>query len=171
MKSVFSIVLKLLFTIVDTKKYVTLPKKVSVYLFLNDVAGSEVMLILLFILIFFGSKSIPGIARTVGRTIRQVKDATDDIQNEIKKTTGEYKKDLNLDGIFKEASEELTRPLDQAVNDLDNSVQYTPPKRYTSQPTVQEIASDIPASSENQAIDEQKIDESTNETDVAEKSE
>lgn len=102
------------------------------YLFLNDVAGSEILLILVFILIFFGSKSIPGIARTVGRTMRQIQDASSDIQNEIKKTTSEYKKDLNLDGIFKEAAEDIKRPLDQMVDDLDNSIKYTPPKRTIS---------------------------------------
>lgn len=101
------------------------------YLFLNDVAGSEVLLILVFILIFFGSKSIPGIARTVGRTIRQIQDASSDIQNEIKKSAGDYKKDLNLDGIFRETAEEVRRPLDQAMDDLDNSVRYTPPKKHT----------------------------------------
>jgi len=108
-----------------------------VILFLNDVSGSEVLLILLFILIFFGSKSIPGIARTMGRTMRQIKDATDDIQSEIKKSAGDYKKDLNLDGIFKETTEEIRRPLDQMVDDLDDSIRYEAPKRVApSTPTV-----------------------------------
>ncbi len=115
------------------------------YLFLNDVAGSEVLLILVFILIFFGSKSIPGIARTVGRTIRQIQDASSDIQNEIKKSAGEYKKDLNLDGIFRETAEEVRRPLDQAMDDLDNSVRYTPPKRTTAQVSdASEVAEPVP---------------------------
>lgn len=99
------------------------------FLFLNDVSGSEVLLILVFILIFFGSKSIPGIARTVGRTIRQIQDATSDIQSEIKKSAGDYKKDLNLDGIFRETAEEIQRPLDQMVEELDHSIKYTPPKK------------------------------------------
>lgn len=94
------------------------------YLFLNDVSGSEILVILLFILLFFGSKSIPGIARTLGRTIHQVKDATSDIQNEIKRSTEGYKKDLNLEGIFKDTVEEVRRPLDQIADDLDNSVSY-----------------------------------------------
>ncbi len=55
-------------------------------LFLSDIAGSEILLILVFILIFFGSKSIPGIARTFGRTIRQIKDASQELQSEIKKS-------------------------------------------------------------------------------------
>jgi len=102
-----------------------------VYLFLNDVSGSEVLVILLFILIFFGSKSIPGIARTMGRTIRQIQDATNDIQTEIKKSTSEYKKDLNLEGIFKETAEEIRRPLDQMVDDVEHSVKYTPKPKTT----------------------------------------
>lgn len=109
-------------------------KVVVVILFLNDVSGSEILLILLFILIFFGSKSIPGIARTMGRTMRQIKDATDEIQTEIKKSAGDYKKDLNLDGIFKETSEEIRRPLDQMVDDLDDSVRYETPKRVAPVP-------------------------------------
>lgn len=108
-------------------------------LFLNDVSGSEILLILLFILIFFGSKSIPGIARTMGRTMRQIKDATDDIQTEIKKSAGDYKKDLNLDGIFRETTEDIRRPLDQMVDDLDDSIKYEAPKRVAPTPMVKPV--------------------------------
>lgn len=118
------------------------------YLFLNDVAGSEILLILFFILIFFGSKSIPGIARTVGRTMRQIQDASADIQNEIKKSTNDYKKDLNLEGIFRETAEEVRRPLDQAMYDLDNSVKYNPPKKNIQIEDVSEIANPVPVETE-----------------------
>ena len=57
-------------------------------LFLNDIAGSEVLLILMFILMFFGSKSIPGIAKTFGKTMYQIKQASNDLQDEIKKQLG-----------------------------------------------------------------------------------
>lgn len=98
-------------------------------LFLNDIGTSEVMLILFFILIFFGSKSIPGIARTLGRTIRQVKDATNDIQNEIKKSGADMKKDLNLKSLIEETTEDIKRPLDQYVEDIDHAVRYEPRKK------------------------------------------
>ena len=87
-------------------------------LILNDVAGSEILLILVFVLIFFGSKSIPGLARTLGRTIRQVKDASADIQNEIKKSGADMKKDLNLGGIINETAEDIKRPLDQYAQEF-----------------------------------------------------
>ena len=55
-------------------------------LFLNDVAGSEIIVIILVVLIFFGSKSIPGIAKTLGKTLYQIKNASAELQNEIKKS-------------------------------------------------------------------------------------
>ena len=93
-------------------------------LILNDVAGSEILLILVFVLIFFGSKSIPSLAKTMGKTIRQIKDASSEIQNEIKKSGAEMKKDLNLSGILEETAEDIRRPLDQMATDLDNAVKY-----------------------------------------------
>lgn len=98
-------------------------------LILNDVAGSEIVLILVFVLIFFGSKSIPTLARTLGRITRQVKDATSDIQNEIKKSSADMKNDLNLSALIKETQEDIQQPLDQMVNDIDNSIKYEPRRK------------------------------------------
>jgi sec-independent protein translocase protein TatA len=39
--------------------------------------------ILLFVLLFFGAKGIPDIARTLGRTMRQLRDASNEVQREI----------------------------------------------------------------------------------------
>lgn len=100
-------------------------------LILNDVAGSEILLILVFILIFFGAKSIPGLARTLGRTIRQVKDASAEIQNEIRKSSNDMKSDLNLKGIIEETAEDIKRPLDQYAQDLDNAVKYQSPNKHS----------------------------------------
>ena len=102
-------------------------------LFLNDISGSEILLILAFILIFFGSKSIPGIARTLGKTMRQIKDASNELQTEIKKSGLDIKKDLNLDGLnlqalVRDTAQEIQQPLDQYVDDLDNAVKFERPK-------------------------------------------
>lgn len=98
-------------------------------LIFNDIGGGEIILILIFILIFFGAKSIPGLARTAGRTIRQVREASNDIQNEIRKSGDEMKKDLNLKGMIQETAEDIKRPLDQYATDLEDAVKYEPPKR------------------------------------------
>lgn len=99
-------------------------------LFLGDVAGSEVLLILVFILIFFGSKSIPGIARTFGRTIRQIKDASQELQDEIKKSGMDIKKDLNFTQMIEETAQEVQTPFEEMANDLDQSVNYQPQKNF-----------------------------------------
>ncbi len=102
-------------------------------LFLNDISGSEILLIVAFILIFFGSKSIPGIARTLGKTMRQIKDASNELQTEIKKSGLDIKKDMNLDSLNLEAlvrdtAQEIQQPMDQYVDDLDNAVKFERPK-------------------------------------------
>lgn len=64
-------------------------------LLLLDIGGGELLVILFFILLFFGSKGIPDVARTLGRTLRQVRDATAEVQREIEKGAGEVKKEFN----------------------------------------------------------------------------
>ena len=98
-------------------------------LFLNDIAGSEVLLILVFILIFFGSKSIPGIAKTFGKTMYQIKQASSDLQDEIKKSGVDIKNDLNISSFIKETTEEIQRPLDQQMVEMENIINYNPQKK------------------------------------------
>ena len=95
-------------------------------LFLNDIAASEVLVILIFILMFFGSKSIPGIARTMGRTIRQIKDASNELQQEIRKSGVDMKNDLNLRGMIDETAQDIRRPLDQYAPDIDEAIKFEP---------------------------------------------
>jgi len=125
-------------------------------LILNDLAGSEILLILVFVLIFFGSKSIPGLAKTMGRTIRQVKDASADIQNEIKKSGADMKKDLNLTGIIEDTARDIKQPLDQYAQDIDNAVKYQPQNKKTHMvPQNQNLGSENENSEDNIVKDDQ----------------
>jgi sec-independent protein translocase protein TatA len=109
---------------------------ISIPLFLSDVAGSEVMVIVLVVLLFFGSKSVPGIAKSLGQAIYQIRNASNDLQQEIRKSGEEMKKDLNLDGILKETEESIAQPLDQMYSDLDHTVHYgSMPKQVKQQVT------------------------------------
>jgi sec-independent protein translocase protein TatA len=80
----------------------------NLILFLN-LGGSEIVLILFVILLLFGGKGIPGIAKTLGKGIREFKQATNDLQRDIQESTGgitsqinehiqEVKKELDRDG-------------------------------------------------------------------------
>ena len=94
-------------------------------LFLNDVAGSEIIVIILVVLIFFGSKSIPGIAKTLGKTLYQIKNASAELQNEIKKSGFDIKEDLKISNLIKEQQEEITRPMDQVYSEIENTIHYS----------------------------------------------
>lgn len=120
-------------------------------LFLNDIAGSEVLVILAFILMFFGSKSIPGIARSMGSTIRQIKEASNDLQNEIKKSGADMKNELNLRRLLDDTVEDIKAPLDQYVSDLEDAVQYEPIKK---QAVIQDLIPENPVSQQPENLDE-----------------
>jgi sec-independent protein translocase protein TatA len=64
-----------------------------VLLFLNMGPG-EIVVILLAVLMLFGAKGIPDIARNLGRGVRQVKDAAGEVQRELKKSAEKMMNDL-----------------------------------------------------------------------------
>ncbi len=123
-------------------------------LFLSDVGGSEIVLILFFILIFFGAKSIPGIARTAGRTMRQIKDASQDIQNEIKKSGEGIRKDLNVQNLLEESVDDLQKPFEKEFKTLDQAFEEN-----TTRPNSFSRPHGLPANPETPKLDQGKIEE------------
>lgn len=67
----------------------------SILLFLN-LGGGEIFVIMLVILLFFGSKKIPELARGLGKGLRELKDATNGIQQEIQKSTETIKEEIDI---------------------------------------------------------------------------
>ena len=61
------------------------------------IGGPEIIVVLLFIVMFFGSKKIPELAKGLGKAMREVKDASNDIKKEIRDSTSSIKDDLGLD--------------------------------------------------------------------------
>lgn len=53
--------------------------------------GWELLVIALLVIIFFGAKKIPEIARGMGKGIREFKDATKEIKSEVDEGTQEEK--------------------------------------------------------------------------------
>ena len=52
-------------------------------LFLDNLGGGELLVIFLFILMFFGSKNIPNLARGMGKGIREFRNAMNDVRSDI----------------------------------------------------------------------------------------
>lgn len=73
----------------------------SVFLFLNNLGGGEILVVLLFVLLFFGSKKIPELARGLGRGMREMKDAMQGVQRDIQQGVNEVEekvKEVKTDG-------------------------------------------------------------------------
>jgi sec-independent protein translocase protein TatA len=64
----------------------------STLLFLPNLGMSELLVIFLIIVLLFGAKKIPELARGLGRGIREFKDASKEIKNEIESGIKEDKK-------------------------------------------------------------------------------
>ncbi len=70
-------------------------------LFLNFLGTGEFILIALVFLLLFGPDKIPGVARTMGKGIRKIKNASEDIKQEI------HASSQSLDSMASDIKEEL----------------------------------------------------------------
>ena len=79
-------------------------------------SGGELMVIVFFVLLFFGADAIPGIARTIGKLMNEFHKATDDIKREITDQTSDIKNDFNnlKDNVEKKGSD-FTRKIDEEL--------------------------------------------------------
>ena len=64
------------------------------------ISGAEIVFIFFIILMVFGADRIPEMAKGMAKGIRKVKDATQEIKSEIKKSA--EKKGVDTDSISKE---------------------------------------------------------------------
>jgi sec-independent protein translocase protein TatA len=60
------------------------------------IGGPEIIVILLFIVMFFGSKKIPELAKGLGKAIREVKDASNEIKKEIRDSATSINDDFDI---------------------------------------------------------------------------
>jgi sec-independent protein translocase protein TatA len=117
-------------------------------LLFNDVDGYEVLVIILVVLIFFGPKSIPGIAKTLGRALFSIRTASEELKNEIRKSGVDIKKDLNINEILKHQEEQILQPMDQVFTDIGNTIHYEGNKVNTVIEQNQEPVTTLPVTEE-----------------------
>ena len=82
------------------------------------ISGPEIFVILLIVVMLFGADKIPEIARGLGKGMRQIKDATNDIKREINESAQkqgidtEFVRDINKEvNDVKENIDDLTGPI------------------------------------------------------------
>lgn len=76
------------------------------------ISGAEIGFILFIVLLVFGADKIPEIARGLGKGMRQIKDATNDIKSEITKTAEKQ-------GIDMDVTKDIKKQIDSVKEDID----------------------------------------------------
>lgn len=94
------------------------------------IGGGEMIFIIFIALMLFGSDKIPAIARTMGKGMAQLKNATDELKSEINKSAeanglNATMKELTdtfsteVDSIKGNLGTNLSNPIDKMKDDLD----------------------------------------------------
>ena len=97
------------------------------------IGGGELIFIVFIVLMLFGSDKIPEIARTMGKAMSQLKDATNDIKSEIQKgaeangfdakslsdITGNFRTEMNKakDSILNESTVQVEKVKENLIGD------------------------------------------------------
>lgn len=84
----------------------------SILLFIS---GPEILFIGLVVLLVFGADKIPEISKGLGKGIRAVKDATDEVKSEIKKSA--KSKGVNTESLKKDIEN-----VKEKIDDLGGSI-------------------------------------------------
>ena len=72
------------------------------------ISGAELVFIFFIILLVFGADKVPDIARTLGKGMRQVRNATKDIKDEIQKSAEKQGLDTKqIEQDIKEVKDEI----------------------------------------------------------------
>ena len=86
------------------------------------ISGPEILLVLLVIVMFFGTDRIPDIARGLGKGIRQIKDATNDIKREINESAKSKGIDTDLAGDIQKEINEVKDHIDDMTGSVKRNL-------------------------------------------------
>lgn len=76
------------------------------------ISGGEIVFILFIVLLVFGADKVPEIARGLGKGMRQIKDATNDIKSEISKSAKEQGLDVDI-------TQDVRKEIDKVKEDVE----------------------------------------------------
>lgn len=88
------------------------------------IGGGELILILFVVLMLFGSDKIPDIARTMGKAMAQLKNATNDIKSEIQKGADANGLDTkSITNFTGNITEEINKAKDNLLKDTTPTIE------------------------------------------------
>ncbi len=76
------------------------------------ISGPEIVIIFIVVLLLFGSKKIPELAKGLGKGMKEFKKATDDIKKEIHNNSGGIVED------FKDIKKDITKDTQEIVKNV-----------------------------------------------------
>lgn len=77
------------------------------------ISGAEIVFILFIVIMVFGADKLPEIARGLGKGMRQLKDATNEVKAEIQKSAEKNGIDTSFTREIKESVDEVKDDLEQ----------------------------------------------------------
>lgn len=92
------------------------------FLMLLFIGAPEVMIVILIVVMVFGADKIPEIARGLGKGMRQVKDATNDIKREINTSAEKNGIDLDVTKDIKKEIDEVKGTVYDKIEDLSGPI-------------------------------------------------
>jgi sec-independent protein translocase protein TatA len=78
------------------------------------IGGTEIVFILFIVVLVFGADKLPEIARGLGKGMRTLRDATNDIKHEVTKSA----KESNV--VDTDAAKEIQQEINKVKDDLEN---------------------------------------------------
>jgi sec-independent protein translocase protein TatA len=91
------------------------------------ISGVEIFFIMFIVVMVFGADKIPGIAKGLGKGMRQLKDATEDIKQEIQKSADKQGIDTSFVTDIKKDIDDvkgnLTSGLSKEINEVKDGVE------------------------------------------------
>ena len=79
------------------------------------ISGAEIFFIMFIVVMVFGADKIPGIAKGLGKGMRQLRDATDDIKREIQRSADKQ-------GIDTSVITDIKKDIDDVKDSIDTGI-------------------------------------------------
>ncbi|MGG8496292.1 Sec-independent protein translocase subunit TatA/TatB [Tenacibaculum sp. TC6] len=86
------------------------------------IGGPEIFVILLIVVMLFGADKLPEIARGLGKGMRQIKDATNDIKREINESAQKQGLDTNIIEDFNKEVNEVKDNIDDLTGPIKRNM-------------------------------------------------
>ena len=82
------------------------------------ISGAEIVFIMFIVVMVFGADKIPGIAKSLGKGMRQLKDATEDIKQEIQKSAEKQGIDTSFTDDIKSEFDKVKKGVDDVTGTI-----------------------------------------------------